>query len=197
MPGLPAASHFLCFAKESNQRKTTRGSSPRKSAGFPALLETTGRCGTRARMVTAQKVSVLLALRQSSRTSPVVSALLGDSHRDPVDYSRLSLYCTRALESSVFFGLAYAFAGTTLTSSRGRRDATGAPCEEPSSGANAGDVREDCLSGEHKLNLLYRYRFEPRVPQRPAFVSSGGHPKGDEPGVAFSWVTFFWRSKRK
>ena len=30
MPGLPAASYFLCFAKESNQRKATRGSSPRQ-----------------------------------------------------------------------------------------------------------------------------------------------------------------------
>ena len=26
--GSPAASHFLCFAKESNQRKATPGSSP-------------------------------------------------------------------------------------------------------------------------------------------------------------------------
>ena len=28
--GCPAASYFLCFAKESNQRKATRGSSPRQ-----------------------------------------------------------------------------------------------------------------------------------------------------------------------
>ena len=136
MPGLPAASHFLCFAKESNQRKATRGSSPRKSAGFPSEtaasvsgsagasqwdakplphLETTGRCGTRARKCISQKVSFSLALKQSSRTSPVASASLGnrcigfpldrracpqgharnpclpcDSHRDPVDFSPVS-----------------------------------------------------------------------------------------------------------
>ncbi len=47
--GCPAATHFLCFAKESKQRKATPGSSPRKSAGFPALLTNAGRCGTRAR----------------------------------------------------------------------------------------------------------------------------------------------------
>ena len=82
--GSPAASYFLCFAKESNQRKATRGSSPRKGAGYPALLETTGRCGTRARMNIAHRPRIPLALKQSSRTSPVASALLGDSHRDPV-----------------------------------------------------------------------------------------------------------------
>ena len=47
--GSPAATHFSCFAKKSKQKKATRGSSPRNSAGYPALLETTGRCGTRAR----------------------------------------------------------------------------------------------------------------------------------------------------
>ena len=81
--GSPAATHFSCFAKKSKQKKATRGSSPRKSAGCLALLETTGRCGTRARIVTAQKVEFVLALRQSSRNAPVASALLSDSHRDP------------------------------------------------------------------------------------------------------------------
>ena len=81
--GSPAATYFSCFAKKSKQKKATRGSSPRKSAGYPALLETTGHCGTRARKVAAQKVSIVLALRQSSRNAPVVPALLGDSHRGP------------------------------------------------------------------------------------------------------------------
>ena len=89
--GSPAATHFSCFAKKSKQKKATRGSSPRKNAGYPALLETTGRCGTRARRVAAQKASNVLALRQSSRNAPVVSALLGDSHRDPVAFSPPSL----------------------------------------------------------------------------------------------------------
>ena len=33
---MPAASHFSCFAEKSNQKKATRGSSPRKSAGYPS-----------------------------------------------------------------------------------------------------------------------------------------------------------------
>ena len=38
----------------------------------------------------AQMVVTALALKQSSRNAPVVSALLGDSHRGPLDSSRLS-----------------------------------------------------------------------------------------------------------
>ena len=77
--GCPAATFFLCFAKERRQRKATRGSSPHKSAGFPSEtvalvsgsasakrcfakplphLETTGRCGTRARMGKSRKVAI-------------------------------------------------------------------------------------------------------------------------------------------
>ena len=88
--GSPAASHFSCFAKKSKQKKATRGSSPRKNAGYPSEtaasvsgsagasqwdakplphLETTGRCGTRARNYVSRKVSIVLALKQSSRTS--------------------------------------------------------------------------------------------------------------------------------
>ena len=109
--GSPAATHFSCFAKKSKQKKATRGSSPRKSAGYPSEtaasvsgsagasqwdakplphLETTGRCGTRARMSSAQKILVPLALKQSSRTTPVASALLGDSHRGPGGFSPVS-----------------------------------------------------------------------------------------------------------
>ncbi len=35
--GSPAATHFLCFAKESKQRKATRGSSPGKERGVPCV----------------------------------------------------------------------------------------------------------------------------------------------------------------
>ena len=196
MPGLPAASHFSCFAKKSNQKKATRGSSPGKSAGCLALLESTGRCGTRARIGIAQEISCVLALRQSSRTAPVVSALLSDSHRDPA--SPLSLSSRRRPGSKLtLFCLGSGLRREDIFFESRSSCTVGAPCESPSSGANAGDLREDCLSGEHKLNLLCHCRFEPRVPQRPAFVSSGGNPKGDEPGVAFSLGTFFWRSKRK
>ena len=187
--GSPAATHFSCFAKKSKQKKATRGSSPRKSAGYPALLETTGRCGTRARMVTAQKVSIVLALRQSSRNAPVVSALLGDSHRGLVAFSPPSL---SSMPKSVLTlkELGFLCARKRRKShARSSNNGRGSPCEEPSSGANAGDVREDCLSGEHNLNLVCHYRFEPRIPQRPAFVSSGGQPvRADEPGVAFLWL---------
>ena len=47
--GCPAASHFLCFAKESNQRKATpgeRGARLRRTPS-PALLARRGGCGTR------------------------------------------------------------------------------------------------------------------------------------------------------
>ena len=36
----------------------------------------------------AQMVAFALALKQSSRTTPVISALLGDSHRDPTSVRR-------------------------------------------------------------------------------------------------------------
>ena len=138
----------------------------------------------------------MLALRQSSRNAPVVSALLSDSHRDPVNCSRLSPR-QRPWSKLTYSRLGPGLRGKDIFVRQWSSRTTGAPCESPSSGANAGVVREDCLSGEHKLNLLSHCRFEPRVPQRPAFVSSGGNPKGDEPGVAFSLGTFFWRSKRK
>ncbi|MEO8385377.1 MAG: hypothetical protein ABI583_09050, partial [Betaproteobacteria bacterium] len=77
----------LCFAKESNQRKATRGSSPLRGSLRYSKRQAAAELGLEWAKV--QKVKFVLALRQSSRTTPVVSALLGDSHRGPV-VSRLS-----------------------------------------------------------------------------------------------------------
>ena len=95
----PAATHFLCFAKKSKQRKATPASSPRKSAGFPPLLGTTGRCGTRlANRRYPSADSSPASLKQSSRTTPVIPALLGDSHGDPGALRRPRKYfrCSRS-----------------------------------------------------------------------------------------------------
>ena len=79
--GSPAASHFLLLRqKKVTQEKATPGSSP---FGFPALLANAGRCGTRARSGGALMVQFVLALRQSSRTSPAFAPLLGSSHGAP------------------------------------------------------------------------------------------------------------------
>ena len=87
--GCPAASPFLLLRqKKVTKEKATPGSSA--LTGYPALLTNAGRCGTRARSGITQMVFFVLALRQSSRNAPVVSALLGDSHRDPVAKSPLS-----------------------------------------------------------------------------------------------------------
>ena len=61
-------------------------------------------------------------------------------------------YITTVAQANYYIGQAT----KTSTNCVAPHHATGAPCEEPSSGANAGDVREDCLSGEHKLHLLGR-----------------------------------------
>ncbi len=83
--GSPAASYFLCFAKESNQRKATRGSSsPQKRGDALRYSKRQAAAELGLEWAKVQKVEFVLALRQSSRTTPVVSALLGDSHRGPV-----------------------------------------------------------------------------------------------------------------
>ena len=82
--GSPAASHFLCFAKESNQRKATRGSSsPQKRGDALRYSKRQAAAELGLEWAKAQEIAFVLALRQSSRTTPVVSALLGDSHREP------------------------------------------------------------------------------------------------------------------
>ncbi len=79
--GSPAATHFLCFAKESKQRKAT----PRSSALRASLRYSKRQAAAELGLEWAelQKVEDWLALRQSSRTPPVVPVLLGDSHGDP------------------------------------------------------------------------------------------------------------------
>ena len=89
--GSPAATHFSCFAKKSKQKKATRGSSPPQKRGG-SLRYSKRQAAAELGLVEAssKRFESALALRQSSRTAPVVSALLGSSHRDPVDYSPLS-----------------------------------------------------------------------------------------------------------
>ena len=80
--GCPAASPFLLL----RQKKVTKEkATPSSSAltGCPALLTSAGRCGTRARSSNVLMVWFVLALRQSSRTSPAFAPLLGDSHGAP------------------------------------------------------------------------------------------------------------------
>ena len=68
------------------QRKKAKKGDPRfvGPAGSPALLANAGRCGTRARMFNMAALDFVLALKQSSRTTPAFALLLGDSHGDPV-----------------------------------------------------------------------------------------------------------------
>ena len=85
--GSPAASHFLLLRqKKVTQEKATPGSSA--LTGCPALLASEGGCGTRARRDNKHVVSFVLALRQSSRTSPAFAPLLGSSHGAPVSLRR-------------------------------------------------------------------------------------------------------------
>ena len=80
--GCPAASPFLLLRqKKVTKEKATPGSSA--LTGCPALLTNAGRCGTRARSSNVLMVWFVLALRQSSRTSPAFAPLLGDSHGAP------------------------------------------------------------------------------------------------------------------
>jgi hypothetical protein len=59
------------------------------------------------------------------------------------------------------------------------------PVRPPSSADWSGDFGEDCLSAQRE----FRSRLTSRATQ--------GTPQGRRTGVAFSLVTFFWRSKRK
>ena len=82
--GLPG-SKVLSFAspKESNQRKGDPGSSPRKGAGFPALLAGEGGCGTRrTKKYVVFCIGGDVLLKQSSPNAPSPAALLGDSQRE-------------------------------------------------------------------------------------------------------------------
>ena len=151
MPGLPAASYFLCFAKESNQRKVTRGSSPGKSAGYPALLETTGRCGTRARIVTAQKVVC------SARPQTVLA-----------DYScrfcvtrRLSSGLGRKITTVAMAkaGFQFDFESTWIPAFAGmtgficgRRSEARGPMRGAEQRSKRGGIPRGLSEGEHKLN---------------------------------------------
>ena len=154
MPGLPAASHFSCFAKKSNQKKATRGSSPGKSAGCLALLESTGRCGTRARIGIAQEISCVLALRQSSRTAPVVSALLSDSHRDPA--SPLSLSSRRRPGSKLtLFCLGPGLRREDILFDSRSAQWSWGPMRGAEQRSKRGGRPRGLSEGEHKRNLLF------------------------------------------
>ncbi len=83
--GCPAATYFLCFAKESRQRKATRGSSPRqKRRGALRCSRVKAAAELGLEGAALLEIKVALALKQSSPTSPSLAPLLGDSHRDPV-----------------------------------------------------------------------------------------------------------------
>ena len=80
--GCPAATHFLCFAKESKQRKATPGSSA--LAGCPSQYRDDRPVRkTRTRRDLCKRLGSWLVLKHANRTAPVVPALLGDSHGDP------------------------------------------------------------------------------------------------------------------
>ena len=82
--GCPAATYFLCFAKESRQRKATRGSSPRqKRRGALRCSRVKAAAELGLEGVAVLEVKVALALKQSSPTAPSLAPLLGDSHRGP------------------------------------------------------------------------------------------------------------------
>ena len=116
--GCPAATYFLCFAKESRQRKATRGSSPPQKRGGTlrcSRVKAAAELGLEGAAVV--EVKAPLALKQSSPTSPSLAPPLGnrcigfpldrracpqgharnpclpcDSHRGPVVLRRPRLY---------------------------------------------------------------------------------------------------------
>ena len=98
--GSPAATHFSCFAKKSKQKKATRGSLPPQTRGGTLVRQEQNvalrnPCFTSKRQAAAElglvdrlalKVLEGLALRQSTRPTPSVSAILSDSKRGPINH---------------------------------------------------------------------------------------------------------------
>ncbi|MFN7815595.1 MAG: hypothetical protein ACK5OQ_05055, partial [Burkholderiales bacterium] len=71
------------------------------------------------------------------------------------------------------------------------------PCESPSSARVAGAVREQCLRASTAIKPNRLLHYEPEFCEWPAALSSKGQPEGAANRVAFSLVSFIWRSKRK
>ena len=79
--GSPAAGHFPCAAKESNQRKAAPGVAPRIRGVTLCCLPRQGGCGTRPGE--AHTTRLTAGLEQSSPTSPCRVELLGAPQGEP------------------------------------------------------------------------------------------------------------------
>ena len=85
MPGVARRQPtFFASPKKVGKERRPEVRRPRKSAGMPSVTRNDRplrNSGSNRQL--RERFKPVLALRQSSRTPPVVSALLGDSHRDP------------------------------------------------------------------------------------------------------------------
>ena len=188
--GSPAATHFSCFAKKSNQKKATRGSSPRKSAGFLALLEPTGRCGTRARRWA--DTNGLVCARHSNSPRGMPLSLLRYSATLIGTRSYFHGWCSKRACVNPELKDLHSCLCNNACAICGRRNATGAPMRGAEQRSKRGGCPRGLSEGEHKRNLLSatftspssaaarvcEQRREPRQSYR----------RGDEPGVAFLWL---------
>ena len=69
--GCPAASHFFCFAKKSNQKKATRSSRPAKARGSQNFASSPGGCATRGSwQKVVQKVASIARHSNNARRHP-------------------------------------------------------------------------------------------------------------------------------
>ena len=172
--GSPAASYFSCSAKKSNQKKAAPAHRP---CGLPCAARQAGRL----RNSPSQKTR---GLRQSSPTTPGLTALLGGSQGGPRWYAVIR---------------------SPSLSEAGRKPMVlkfipGAP---PSSGVAPGDVGEHCASARNGLEE----RFKPARSwvQSSNWCASCAAARWDEQrrgvrrtgklGCPFLWLLSFGQAK--
>ena len=105
-------------------------------------------------VVSRKRCCAVLALRQSSRNAPVVSALLGDSHRDLGDLSPLSPR-RRPGSKLTLFCLGPGLRRDDTCFIFGRRGTTGGPMRGAEQRNKRGGCPRGLSEGEHKRNRKY------------------------------------------
>jgi hypothetical protein len=183
------AGHFLCFAKESNQRKATPDSAPR-CAGFPAVLG----------LGAALRNSLRLRLRSNSRNESDVEraarvapspALLGASYGDlNPNTNTTRLACGIASKP----GLARC-ASQLPPDAEGEAGLCSGPVRRAEERRVGGGVRSTLQQLTHRNCLSGAQRSE--FCDAPPTRAPQGTPRaarGAEPGSPF-FAYFLWRSK--
>ncbi len=176
--------------KESHQRKGDPGSSPRNSAGFPALLAGEGGCGTRR-----TNINVLFCmgggvlLKQSSPNAPSPAALLGDSQRE---------WCLRPFRlrlSTVVFLRAAKTNRSKPWHFTDIRQPENPVMSRRTSLQTGGALGEHCLSGERGGDFLHKPCSSRELRSPACLQRSAGTPQGRLIGLPFLWLLSFGNSK--